>query len=414
MEPSRGDKSICLPFDSETHYDACVRSPRLFRQALLERYERHPELFPTRFGEGFTLDDRRYSVRQQLWLRRIELRATGQKFTVRPSLVFPYMLATTDEVEKGLYLRRWGVPYEALSHVFGHPPMLWYRAELALGRPSIVGTTVKAPERLPQHLVGDEKHTKMLGKKVYVPTVVGAGCILGADLTDSASQEALQKGYGQFAREAREVEPTYCPKTVCTDGWDATQNAFKALFKGICVILCFLHSVLKISDRCKRDPCTRTTLLDKAWAIYEAADRTEFSQRVRRFREWALAKLSEGGLRDSVLKLCSKRSEFLKAFDHPRAHRTSNAIDRLIDFLDRRLFVMRKLHGTPESARLAVRSMALQWNFHPYGSRLRCDQPRRRSPFHDLNGFEYHPNWLHNLLIAASMGGRRTTNPKLR
>ena len=51
--------------------------------------------------------------------------------------------------------------------------------------------------------------------------------------------------------------------------------------------------------------------------------------------------------------------------------------------------------------------MALQWNFHPYGPRLRHDQPSRVSPFHDLNGFQYPPNWLHNLLIASSMGGLR-------
>jgi hypothetical protein len=64
---------------------------------------------------------------------------------------------------------------------------------------------------------------------------------------------------------------------------------------------------------------------------------------------------------------------------------------------------MRYWHSTIDSARLAVRAMALQWNFHPYGARLRRDQPSRVSPFDDLNGFQYHPNWLHNLLIASSM-----------
>jgi hypothetical protein len=49
----------------------------------------------------------------------------------------------------------------------------------------------------------------------------------------------------------------------------------------------------------------------------------------------------------------------------------------------------------------------LQWNFHPYGKRLREEEPGRISPFHDLNGFVYHQNWLHNLLIASSMGGLR-------
>ena len=68
---------------------------------------------------------------------------------------------------------------------------------------------------------------------------------------------------------------------------------------------------------------------------------------------------------------------------------------------------MRSCHATTASARLAVRAMALQGHFHPYGSRLRRDQPSRVSPLHDLNGFQYHPNWLPNLLIASSMGGLR-------
>ena len=55
----------------------------------------------------------------------------------------------------------------------------------------------------------------------------------------------------------------------------------------------------------------------------------------------------------------------------------------------------------------AVRAWAPQWNFHPYGARLRHDQPARSAPFADLNGFQYHPNWLHNFLIASSMGGLR-------
>lgn len=34
--------------------------------------------------------------------------------------------------------------------------------------------------------------------------------------------------------------------------------------------------------------------------------------------------------------------------------------------------------------------------------------PERLSPFADLNGFQYHENWRHNLLIAASLGGQPT------
>jgi hypothetical protein len=74
---------------------------------------------------------------------------------------------------------------------------------------------------------------------------------------------------------------------------------------------------------------------------------------------------------------------------------------------DRRLYALPSLHGTPEAARLAMRAMAVPWHFHPYGARMRRDDPTRRSPFHDLNGCEYHPNGLHKLLIASSRGGRK-------
>jgi hypothetical protein len=56
---------------------------------------------------------------------------------------------------------------------------------------------------------------------------------------------------------------------------------------------------------------------------------------------------------------------------------------------------------------LYLRSMALVWNFHPYGTRTLNKYSERSSPFEDLNGFRYHDNWLQNMLIAASMGGRR-------
>jgi hypothetical protein len=108
-----------------------------------------------------------------------------------------------------------------------------------------------------------------------------------------------------------------------------------------------------------------------------------------------------------MAKMATHRDDFTLAYDCPQAARTTNAVDRAHNHLDRVLYAMHYCHGQHASARLAVRAWALQWNFHPYGSRLRHDQPSRSSPFADLNGFQYHPNWLHNFLIASSMGGLR-------
>ena len=193
-----------------------------------------------------------------------------------------------------------------------------------------------------------------------MPTTVGGGCILGATVTEAASADALEVAYGEFAQEACALLPTYSPKTVCTDGWEGTQSAWRSLCPTVCIILCFLHSVLKIAKRCERDRATRTLILGRVWAAYNACTRAQFSQRLRRLREWANVCPLKGALRQMVLKLCSKGPQFARAYRFPSAHRTSNALDRLMNHKDRRFYAMRSLHGTPDAARLAVRAMALQ------------------------------------------------------
>jgi hypothetical protein len=49
--------------------------------------------------------------------------------------------------------------------------------------------------------------------------VAGEGCILGASVSDSASEAASTEAYGVFAEEARELDPHYAPETINIDGW---------------------------------------------------------------------------------------------------------------------------------------------------------------------------------------------------
>lgn len=210
-----------------------------------------------------------------------------------------------------------------------------------MGRPSIVGTTVKDPSKLPKHLVADEKHTGLEGEKVYVATTAAGGSILGAELAESASADALEKAYGVFAAEARLLEEDYAPEPVCTDGWEATQSAWEKNFAAITVILCFLHSVLMLWERCTKNGPVRAEVTDRAWRVYHAATRAQFGQRIRRFRAWASAQLREGPVREAVLTLCRRAQRFVPAFNFPESHRTSNAVDRLMNHPDRHLYAMR-------------------------------------------------------------------------
>ncbi len=161
--PTRDIRTICLAC-TEEDYSTIVKDAEQFRSWVKKSFSFHPELFPEGFAEGFTLDDRRTSTKMKLTLRRIKLR-DGTRFTIRPSFVMPYMTARAAEVQNPLFLRKFGVPFWALAHVFGRNPMFCFRQECHLGHFSIVGTTVRQAS-LPEDLVADEQPQTCGGEKV--------------------------------------------------------------------------------------------------------------------------------------------------------------------------------------------------------------------------------------------------------
>lgn len=86
-------------------------------------------------------------------------------------------------------------------------------------------------------------------------------------------------------------------------------------------------------------------------------------------------------------------------------------LDCHIESMDRDLYSTRYFHGHLMSAEYQNRAWALFHNFHPYCPRAKIRE-EYRSPFHKLNGFVYHENWLQNLLVASPLRGRYATNTK--
>ncbi len=265
------------------------------------------------------------SAKQGLLIRRILLKG-GTAYSVRPSFLMPYLTARVPDVEGPLFLRKFGVPYWGLAHVFGGDPMYWYRQECGLGRFSVVGTTVRRGD-VPAHLLADEHHQTRDGQKLYIATTVGAGCVLGAGPAAAAGADDLKAAYGVFKAEARDVAPKYVPETVNTDGWKGTRAAWRALFRRAVLLLCFLHGWLKIRDRAKHLKGRFAEVARRVWEAYHAPDRRRFGQRLRRLREWAGEHL-RGVVLENVGDLCRKGRRFAAAYRHPGGHRTSNMLDR--------------------------------------------------------------------------------------
>jgi len=286
--------------------------------------------------------------------------------------------------------------------------MFWYRLYTSLGKYSLVGTTVKAQNKLPEHLLADEEHVYVKGQRSYIATTVSSECILGTEVSRSASEEDLTESYGVFIKEAINVNPTYSPITINTDGWFATKKSWKAIAKKIAIIECFLHGFIKIRDRAvkKLSPVFRE-ISDKVWDCYKAETKRSFSQRMRRIKQWAIKNVPESVMKEKLLELCSNCRKWTKFYDFPKSYRTSNALDRLMKLMSRHVFIHQWFHSTIKKATLNIRAYALIYNFAPSNPATIRKYKGKKSPAERLNGFSYHDNWLQNLLISASLGGYR-------
>jgi hypothetical protein len=405
---SRGHRTLCLPIP-ERVYRQVVHDPGAFRRTLDDSFRRIPEVFPAGFARGYELKDDRASVKQGLPIRRILLK-DGTAYSIRPSFLMPYMTARVQDVEGPLFLRKFGVPFWALARVFGDDPMFWYRLECGLGRFSVAGTTVRRAG-LPEHLLADEHHQPLDGAKVYIATTVGAGCCLGAEPAESAGANDLKAAYGVFKAEARDIAPKYSPRTVNTDGWKPTQAAWKALFRRVIILQCFLHAWLKVRDRAKHLKEVFTEVSRRAWEAYHAPDRRCFGQRLRSLRRWATGHLT-GAVLEKVQDLCRTPRRWSIAYRHPGGHRTSNMLDRQMRGMNRYFDHGQHLHGSLGACRRHCRAWALLGNFTPWHPATTRANGGWRCPAERLNRHRYHECWLQNLLVSAALGGYRRLCPQ--
>lgn len=405
QEKQRKNRTICLPFD-KAQYNKCIKNVKTFRAYLKRMIEAFPELFPEEIASGYQMKDSYFSKKLNMSIRRI--RVNNVSYSVRPSFVMPYMTGKISDVEKALFLRKFSVPFWALAHVFKKNAMYWYRNTKALGRNSIVGTTINDPTNAPDHVCGDEKHTWINGQRVYAATTVGNNCILGVAVATSASEIDLTVAYDVFKQEALLLKPNYAPKTVTTDGWESTRNAWKSLFPSTTVILCFLHIFIGIRDRAKKKfQQIYLEVASKLWDCFRSNRRQCFSQSVRQLYRWATNRSVPDVILTKLAKLRNNLTAYSSAYSFPGCHRTSNMLERAMQRMDRFLFSAQYFHGDIESANASLRAWALIHNFAPFNPHT-AKKKNFRSRAEVLNRFRYHDCWLQNLLISASLGGYRT------
>lgn len=397
---SSGERQICLPLSKQQYDDIWDDSAKV-RIWIDHMVKRSPELFPQQIAGGYQLKGKLPASAKMPEVQLRQIQIAGERYYLRPSFVMPAFTGTTDELKQPMELLAHGVPLWLIVKVFGHDEMFWLRQQQRLGRNSIVGTTVRTRDALPLHLAADEHHAHWRGEKGYVATTAAKGCLLGVALTDQANDKSLTEAYGVFQKEAVSLDPSYKPKTVNTDGWFSTQNAFTTLFPGIVTILCFLHGFLKVRDRGRSEH----ELHERIWEIYHSTNIQMFDRRMKAFRKWFESKKWSQSISEMTAKLWKRSSQYRQAFKHDDCYRTSNQVDRLMNRMTRLMYSGRGLHGNHTSSEHRLRGWALMVNFVPYAVRSNVERSHR-CPAHQLSNRCYSENWLENLLVSASMNGK--------
>lgn len=399
------NRTIVLPIE-EKNYEAFINDLDTAHEMISKFYVATPEFFPPNMSEGYVFNGRT-RISKKLGIQMRKLKIDGINYKIRPIFVLPYNRQLTPTVSNALFLKRFGVPFWALAYVFGRNQMWWYRLYISFSEHNLLKTTLYQSD-IPQDLLADEHHIKIRGQKAYVATTVGQNCFLGMAVSEGVDVDSLYSAYGEFKEEALDLNPDYQPNTVNTDGWMATQNAWKKLFSSIAVIECFLHAFLKVRNRAtKKVQYFFNTAADKIWNCYRCESKRQLAQQIRRLREWANENLTDSPMKANILKLCKKKHRWLAHFDAATAHRTSNMVDRKMKAMNRHADNSQMFHGNVSSTSKNFRAFALLHNFSPSCVSAWDETATLVSPATRVNKIVYDDDWLKNLNLVASVANFR-------
>ena len=184
-----------------------------------------------------------------LTIWRIQCTRCKAVFTVLPHFVLRYRKMRPEVARDALLATHGGLSLELCATIGHISPMALYRLICALGQQSLVSVLTQCGLSLPVYLLADEKHSKCLTDRVYLPTIVSGRVIWHLGYSDSKSAAAFTASYGQFQQAALEHEPSYRVKGALTDGFDSTTKSMRTLFPGVRLGFCLRHALNKLPDK---------------------------------------------------------------------------------------------------------------------------------------------------------------------
>jgi hypothetical protein len=341
---------------------------------------------------------------------RVQCTRCKAVFTVLPHFVLRYRQMRPEVARDALLATHGGLSLELCAVICHISPMALYRLVCALGQQRVVTVLTRCGLPLPVYFLADEKHSRCLTDKVYLPTIVQGRVIWHLGYSTEASAAAFTQSYQAFQRAAIDQEPTYRVKGVLTDGFDSTTRSMQTLFPGVRVGICLRHALLKLPKKLVAiaSPVRKALRTQFHTLWYRARQRKSLrvfalGQRLRHFVDLVTATAGPAnGARVRRWFQATKAGWYAVLAD-PQMPVTSTLLDQAHNAMERKLFMMKGFHHPGGSQQAFLTGLAHLYNLIPYQRRAlnagRCgvEVEGGRVPTSD---------WMLNLQILTSGGFR--------
>jgi hypothetical protein len=341
---------------------------------------------------------------------RLQCTTCRAVFTVLPHFVLRYRQMHPEVARNALLTTHGGLSLE-LCAVIGHiSPMALYRLVCAFGHHSLVTVLTRCGLSLPVYFLADEKHSRCLTDKVYLPTIVRGRVIWHLGYAEEASAAALTQSYQEFQRAASQQEPSYRARGILTDGFDSTTRSMRALFPGARLGYCLRHALIKLPKKLMAiaSPVRKALRSQFHTLLYRVQQRKSLrvfalGQRLRHFADDVAHTAGQANGNRVRQWFQAKRAGWYAVLADPQMPVTSTLLDQAHNAMDRKLFMMKGFHHPKGSQQAFLRGLAHLYNLVPYQRRA---QHTGQCGVEVEGGTVPTRDWFLNLQILTSGGFR--------
>src|ERR1700704_6139076 len=253
-KPTRENRTITVDFHDEVTYVQLLGDGKAFVECvlafLLALGFQLAHKATCRGGGCLTRHSHYVRVRLGgLTIWRIQCTTCRAVFTVLPHFVLRYRQMRPEVARDALWATHGGLSLELCAVLYHISPMALSRLVCAFGHHSLVTVLTRCGLSLPTYFLADEKHSRCLTERVYLPTIVSGRVIWHLGYTKEASAAALTQSYGVFQRAALHQEPTSRVRGILTDGFDSTVKSRRTLFPGARLGNCLRHAITKLPKK---------------------------------------------------------------------------------------------------------------------------------------------------------------------